>query len=48
MAALSRLPRPAELEAALAAFTAPEATRQTATEDVMWSVMNSAEFVLNH
>jgi hypothetical protein len=46
--ALSRPPRPEELEAALAAFAAPEATRQTATEDVLWSVMNSAEFVLNH
>ncbi len=48
LTALSRPPRPEELAAALAAFTAPEATRHTATEDVLWSVMNSAEFVLNH
>ena len=48
LAALSRPPRADELEAALAAFASPEATRQTATEDVLWSVMNSAEFVLNH
>ena len=48
LTALSRPPRPAELAAALAAFNMPEAARHTATEDLLWSIMNSAEFVLNH
>jgi hypothetical protein len=48
LVALSRPPSEAELKTAAAAFGAKDATRQTATEDVFWSLLNSAEFVLNH
>ena len=48
LAAYNRLPRAAELKAALAYFATPGATRQTAIEDIMWSLVNSAEFVFNH
>jgi hypothetical protein len=48
LAAYSRVPTPEELAVATAAFSAPGATRQSATEDVMWALMNSAEFVFNH
>ncbi|MDA1014814.1 MAG: DUF1553 domain-containing protein [Planctomycetota bacterium] len=48
LAALNRTPRPTELKAARQAFDAPEATRRQATEDVLWALMNTAEFVLNH
>lgn len=45
---LGRLPRPEELQVAVAAFAAPEATRKTAAEDVFWALLNSPEFVFNH
>ena len=44
----SRMPTADELKVALAPFTAEGATRRTATEDVLWALMNSAEFVFNH
>ena len=44
----SRLPRPRELEIATAAFSQPGSSRRAATEDVLWALLNSAEFVFNH
>jgi mono/diheme cytochrome c family protein len=48
LAAYSRLPTAQELELAEGAFAQSGATRQSATEDVMWALINSAEFVFNH
>ena len=48
LATLGRQPTEEELQIATAAFSAPDATRQSATEDVFWALLNSAEFVLNH
>lgn len=48
LAALGRLPRPEEAQAALAAFRREKVTRRQAVEDVLWALMNTAEFVLNH
>lgn len=48
LAAFSRLPRPEELAAAKTAFTREKVTRKQAIEDVLWALMNSAEFILNH
>jgi hypothetical protein len=48
LACYSRPPSGAELKAATTAFEAPGTTRRSATEDVLWALLNSAEFVFNH
>jgi WD40 repeat protein len=44
----TRPPTDEELKIATAPFTAEGSSRRTATEDVLWSLLNSAEFVFNH
>ncbi|MEO6787561.1 MAG: DUF1553 domain-containing protein, partial [Chthoniobacteraceae bacterium] len=48
LACYSREPTDEEMKIAAAVFTGEGATRRSATEDVLWSLMNSAEFVFNH
>ena len=48
LASFARLPTEEEAKIAAKVFSMPDATRQTATEDVLWSLLNSAEFVFNH
>jgi hypothetical protein len=47
LSALSRLPTAREKEVLLPAFAA-DADRRTATEDVLWTLLNSKEFLYNH
>ena len=44
----SRRPTEEERKIAIASFSAEGATKRTATEDLFWALMNSAEFVFNH
>ncbi len=48
LACYSRKPTDDELKIAAATYSSEGATRRSATEDVLWSLMNSAEFVFNH
>ena len=48
LSTFNRLPDPRELQTALRFFTTPGATRATATQDLAWALVNSAEFVFNH
>ena len=48
LAAFNREPQIDEIKIAMSAFYQPETTRQIAIEDVMWALINSAEFVFNH
>lgn len=48
LTALGRLPAKDELAIAVEQFSVEGATRQTATEDILWALINSAEFVFNH
>ncbi|MCC7374371.1 MAG: DUF1553 domain-containing protein [Verrucomicrobiales bacterium] len=48
LATLSRYPSTDELQRATAPFAADPAARRAAIEDVLWALLNSAEFVFNH
>ena len=48
MVVYSRLPTDEERQVALQTFSVEGATRQTAVEDILWALINSAEFVFNH
>lgn len=48
LAALGRFPDKEEAAVAVKQFKETDATRQTATEDILWALINSAEFVFNH
>jgi hypothetical protein len=48
LAAYSRCPTAEEMAVAVGAFKHEGATRKSAAEDVLWALINSAEFVLNH
>ncbi len=47
-ACYSRLPSDDEVQIATAAFSDDPAARRRAIEDVLWALLNSAEFVFNH
>ncbi len=46
--AYARTPTSEELGIATKVFEAKDTPRRTATEDVLWALLNSAEFVFNH
>ncbi len=48
LATYCRLPQDAEMKTALAHFASPGIDREMGIEDVLWSLLNSAEFVFNH
>jgi len=48
LAAFSRLPTDDELGRAVGRFSGETPNRQEATEDVLWALLNSPEFVFNH
>lgn len=48
LTALSRFPAAAETRLMLQAFASPATSRATATQDVLWAILNSREFVFNH
>jgi len=44
---LSRYPTQPELSATVSVYSAPDSSRRSATEDILWALINTAEFVLN-
>ncbi|MDP6445238.1 MAG: DUF1553 domain-containing protein, partial [Pirellulaceae bacterium] len=48
LAALARTPNDAELQLMMEAYRRPGADRRSATEDVLWALLNSKEFIYNH
>jgi hypothetical protein len=47
LTALGRYPTRQELSATVPVYSAPQSNRRSATEDVLWALINTAEFVLN-
>jgi hypothetical protein len=48
LACYSRLPTEEEIQLATASFADHPLIRRRAIEDLLWALMNSAEFVFNH
>jgi len=48
LACYSRPPTDEELTLTAGAFSTKDATRRSAIEDILWALLNSAEFVFNH
>lgn len=48
LAALSRYPSLKETDFMLQAFDHPGSTRRTASEDILWTLLNTKEFLYNH
>ena len=48
LAAFSRPPTPEEQTVMLEAFTESPDNRRAATEDVLWTLLNTREFIYNH
>lgn len=48
LSTLSRIPTEAEKSLMLQAFESPETDRRAASEDVLWALLNSRQFVFNH
>ncbi len=48
LTALARRPRPSESSLMLDLLNDPAVPRQTAIEDILWTLMNSKEFLYNH
>ena len=48
LACFSRLPTPEESTIAVASFADDPAARRRAVEDLLWALVNSAEFIFNH
>jgi hypothetical protein len=48
LSTLSRFPVAEERELMVSVFADPSSSRQTAVEDILWTLINTREFVFNH